>query len=149
VASGQWLVASEEKRWVGAMPATAVLSQACGLGPGCCEDMPATIRLSQTWPPARKDLAMAFRDRKKAKHINTKRCEWCGWSAGRRHAAHIIDEAEHPDWNGLCLCPNCATVFDEVIRPKLYRALKEYGAMGLPESWKKDNKISEAVAEVV
>jgi hypothetical protein len=36
-------------------------------------------------------------------------------------------------------------VFDEVIRPKLYHALQEYGATNLPPSWRKDNKISEAI----
>ena len=85
---------------------------------------------------------MPFRDRAKAKKIASQPCEWCGWHAGRRHAAHIIDEMEHPEWNALSLCPNCSTVFDEKIRPKLYKALHEFGATGLPESWKKDNKMS-------
>ena len=92
---------------------------------------------------------MAFKNRKAAKRIASKPCEWCGWRAGRRHAAHIIDEEEHPDWNALSLCPNCATVFDEVIRPKLFLALTKFGAKGLPDSWKKDNKISDAVRRVV
>ena len=40
------------------------------------------------------------------------------------------------------MCPNCSTIFDELLRPKLYVALsnhlKQYGT--LPESWKTDNK---------
>ena len=95
---------------------------------------------------------MAFKNRSAAKKIAASSCEWCGWRAGRRHAAHIIDEvksAGQNQWNALCLCPNCATVFDEVVRPKLHKALVQFGATGLPESWKKDNKISEAVEAVV
>ena len=95
---------------------------------------------------------MAFKNRKAVKKISSRACEWCGWQAGRRNAAHIIDEIKNAgkgQWNALSLCPNCAAVFDEIIRPKLYRDLKEYGASGLPESWRKDNKITEAIEEVV
>lgn len=95
---------------------------------------------------------MPFKNRKAVRKITSRPCEWCGWQAGRRHAAHIIDEMKTAgvgQWNALCLCPNCATVFDEVVRPKLYRALEHFGATGLPASWKKDNKISEAVDKVV
>ena len=93
---------------------------------------------------------MAFKNRRAAKKVATKPCEWCGWQAGRRHAAHIIDEVENAgegQWNALSLCPNCATIFDEVIRPKLFKALTMYGATGLPKSWRKDNKISEVTPE--
>jgi hypothetical protein len=95
---------------------------------------------------------MPFRNRKAAKKITQKPCEWCGWQAGRRHAAHIIDEiksAGEGQWNALSLCPNCATVFDEVIRPKLYAALEKFGSTNLPSSWKKDNKISEVIDAVI
>jgi len=91
----------------------------------------------------------AFKNRKAAKKVSCRPCEWCGWQAGRRHAAHIIDEEEHPEWNALSLCPNCATVFDEVIRLKLYQALEKFGTKGLPKSWSKDNKISNAIEKVV
>jgi hypothetical protein len=84
----------------------------------------------------------AFKNRKLAKRIAKKPCQWCGWQSGRRYAAHIIDEGPERDWNAISLCPNCSTVFDEVIRPILYKALKKFGATGLPNSWKKDNKIS-------
>lgn len=93
-----------------------------------------------------------FKNRKAAKAITTKACEWCGWQAGRRHAAHIIDEVKGAGvgrWNALSLCPNCATIFDEVIRPKLYVALTKYGAVGLPPSWTKDNKISRAIDDAL
>jgi hypothetical protein len=95
---------------------------------------------------------MPFKNRKAAKKIASQPCEWCGWKAGRRQAAHIIDEVKSAGvgrWNAISLCPNCATVFDEIVRPKLYKALREYGATGLPLSWRKDNKISEAIEEVV
>lgn len=95
---------------------------------------------------------MAFRNRKAAKKVTGVPCEWCGWQAGRRHAAHIIDEVKSAGegrWNALCLCPNCATVFDEVIRPKLYTALQKYGSTNLPTSWRKDNKITQAIQEVI
>lgn len=87
----------------------------------------------------------AFKNRKAAKAVAEAPCEWCGWKAGRRHAAHIIDEiktAGKGRWNAISLCPNCSTVFDDQIRPKLYAALKEFGATNLPESWSKDNKLS-------
>ncbi len=83
---------------------------------------------------------MPFDDRKLAKRVAAPPCEWCGWSSGRRHAAHIIDEGPEKEWNGMSLCPNCAAVFDEVIRPKLYIALSKVGAIGLPLSWASDNK---------
>lgn len=89
---------------------------------------------------------MAFRNRGLAKRIAKAVCEWCGWGTGRRFASHIIDEGPEREWNALSLCPNCSTIFDEVIRPKLYRALKEWGAKSLPASWSKDNKISAPMA---
>jgi hypothetical protein len=95
---------------------------------------------------------MPFKNRRAAKAIAQGPCEWCGWRAGRRHAAHIIDEVKSAGegrWNAMSLCPNCATVFDEVIRPKLYTALEKFGCMGLPASWKKDNKISVAIEKAL
>jgi hypothetical protein len=86
---------------------------------------------------------MPFRNRRLAKKIAKAPCAWCGWTAGRRHAAHMIDEGPDAEWNAISLCPNCSTVFDEVIRPKFYKALQEYGCAKLPQSWRKDNKISE------
>ena len=89
---------------------------------------------------------MAFKNRKLAKKVAAKPCEWCGWSAGRRFASHIIDEGLEREWNAISLCPNCPTVFDEVVRPKFFRALEKFGAEGLPRSWEKDNKLPTAPA---
>ena len=92
---------------------------------------------------------MAFKNRRLAKKIAAQPCHWCGWNAGRRFCCHIIDEGAEAEWNAIALCPNCSTVFDEVIRPLLYKALKEYGAKDLPASWRCDNKISTAIEEVI
>jgi len=83
------------------------------------------------------------RDRQTDKHHP---CVMCGATYPLPDAVHIIDEKE---WkakvgcdrqsNGIPLCPNCHRVFDEVLRPYLHRALKEFG--GIPEGWKKSNKI--------
>lgn len=94
-------------------------------------------------------IQMAFKNRRLARRVAEKPCTWCGWQAGRRHAAHIIDEGAEAEWNAISLCPNCATVFDEVVRPKFYRALQEYGCLNLPKSWSKDNKISEAIDKLL
>jgi len=85
---------------------------------------------------------MPLRNRKLAKKIKSKPCEWCGWQSASRFASHIIDEGPEKDWNLLSLCPNCSSVFDDVIRPKLYRALKECGAKKLPKKWARSNKLS-------
>jgi len=76
-------------------------------------------------------------------------CVMCGRTYPLPDAVHIIDEKE---WkakhgsdlqvNGIPLCPNCHRVFDEVLRPYLYRALNAFGASDLPESWRKNNKIT-------
>ena len=92
---------------------------------------------------------MPFKNRRLAKKVAQRPCAWCGWIAGRRHAAHIIDEGPEKEWNAISLCPNCATVFDEVVRPKFYQALKEWGCPRLAASWRKDNKISEAIDELL
>lgn len=83
---------------------------------------------------------MPFRNRNLAKRVKGAPCAWCGWAAGRRHAAHIIDEGPEKDWNAISLCPNCHSVFEEKVRPHLYKALKEFGVRGLPASWATDNK---------
>jgi len=74
----------------------------------------------------------------------------CGGRFPLPEAAHIIDFSEWKERigsdrqvNGIPLCPNCHKVFDEVLRPYLYNALKHFGIDGLPDCWKKSNKISE------
>ena len=52
-----------------------------------------------------------------------------------------INKTDSKD-NGIPLCPNCHRVFDEVLRPYLYRALVKYGCKGVPESWSKSNKMT-------
>ncbi len=98
---------------------------------------------------------MAFKSTKIKNKVKKEPCIWCGWIAGSRHVAHIIDGKDwkthkkvkdgEADWNALPLCPNCATIFDDVVRPKLYRALKEFGCKNLPGSWKQSNKIYQTV----
>jgi ssDNA-binding Zn-finger/Zn-ribbon topoisomerase 1 len=92
---------------------------------------------------------MAFKNRSLAKRVASQPCAWCGWIAGRRHAAHIIDEGPETEWNAISLCPNCATVFDEMVRPGFYKALREWGCEKLPKSWRKDNKISETIDDLL
>ena len=74
-------------------------------------------------------------------------CVFCGRDHLRPDAVHIVDEKE---WvqkighdskiNGMPLCPNCHRSFDEIIRPKLFQALKAFGSANLPKSWEKSNK---------
>jgi hypothetical protein len=77
-------------------------------------------------------------------------CVMCGKNYPLPDAVHIIDQEE---WkkaspkghdskdNGIPLCPNCHRVFDEVLKPFLYRALSKYGALNLPPGWSKNNKM--------
>ena len=78
----------------------------------------------------------------------------CGTVFPLPEAAHIIDEKE---WktkvgadrqvNGMPLCPSCHKVFDDVLRPYLYRALNALGTREIPESWKKSNKSASVTDE--
>ena len=86
------------------------------------------------------------RDRKTDEHLP---CVMCGVRYPLPDAVHIIDEKEWKEragcdrqLNGVPLCPNCHRVFDEVLRPYLYRALDAFGAKGLPQSWKGNNKVT-------
>src|ERR1043166_54114 len=90
---------------------------------------------------------MPFRNRNLARRVADKCCAWCGWKCARRHACHIIDEAQEKEWNAIPLCPNCHETFESIIRPMLYKALKEFGATGLPQSWSRDNKMPEVLAD--
>ena len=86
------------------------------------------------------------RDKTTGKHLP---CVICGTSYPPPDAVHIIDEKEWKRFighdskvNGMPLCPNCHRVFEEYLRPKLYKALQNYGCGNLPESWSKNNKIT-------
>jgi|SRR5713226_7730122 len=77
-------------------------------------------------------------------------CVMCGTRFPLPEAAHIIDGTEWTQKigseqlvNGIPLCPNCHKVFDDVLRPYLFRALESFGATGLPKCWKKSNKVSD------
>ena len=83
---------------------------------------------------------------KTGKHLP---CVMCGKTYPLPDAVHIVDEKEWKSKlgqdskiNGIPLCPNCHRVFDEVLRPYLHRALDKFGVSGLPNSWKKSNKIT-------
>jgi hypothetical protein len=76
-------------------------------------------------------------------------CVLCGGIYPMADAVHIIDEKE---WvrrighdskkNGIPLCPNCHRVFDEILRPYLFRALEAFGSQDLPQSWRQNNKLT-------
>jgi HNH endonuclease len=104
----------------------------------------------------RLDLNMAFNSDVKRKILRDRRtsepnpCVMCGVTYPLPEAAHIIDSKEwrgkigcDRQTNGIPLCPNCHKVFDEVLRPYLYNALTQFGALGLPEGWRKSNKLTE------
>src|SRR3990172_11713394 len=83
---------------------------------------------------------------KSGKHLP---CVMCGKTYPLPDAVHIVDEKEWKSRlgqdskvNGIPLCPNCHRIFDEVLRPYLYRALKKFGAKELPNSWSKSNKLT-------
>ncbi len=54
--------------------------------------------------------------------------------------AHIIskkiDNGTDEKVNCLALCPNCADVFDVVIKPAIYDALEKFNNKTVPASWK-------------
>ena len=89
---------------------------------------------------------LVVRDKRTGEHLP---CVMCGKTYPLPDAVHIIDEKE---WvrklgndskiNGMPLCPNCHRVFDEVLRPYLYHALRKFGCQGVPESWARNNKHS-------
>jgi hypothetical protein len=78
----------------------------------------------------------------------------CGTTFPLPNASHIVDQKEWKSRhkvdrqvNGMPLCPNCHKVFEEVLRPYLYKALAAFGSKDLPECWKKSNKISVTTAD--
>ncbi len=82
-------------------------------------------------------------------------CVMCGTKYPRPDAAHIIDQKEwcskvgyNRQVNGMPLCPNCHRIFDETLRPRLFAALSEFGIRGLPDCWRRNNKLSVADQEV-
>ena len=76
-------------------------------------------------------------------------CVMCGTTFPLPEAAHIVDGKE---WiqtvgaeqvvNGFPLCPSCHKVYDDVLRPYLFRSLEAFGTKNLPKCWKRSNKVS-------
>ncbi len=66
-------------------------------------------------------------------------CEWCGTKLSGLHKpnsegyvtyglheAHIFAEKYAPidSWNTFLLCPNCHTIFDHIVKPRLQQAIE-------------------------
>jgi hypothetical protein len=61
--------------------------------------------------------------------VTERPCEFCGWAAACRIAAHLIDHAAGgpcEEWNLISLCPNCAEAFDHILKPRLLDALERW-----------------------
>ena len=52
-----------------------------------------------------------------------------------RQRAHIVAEGPKTGPNLMMLCPTCHVMFDTHIKPKVCKALKNYGVQGLPAAW--------------
>ena len=64
-------------------------------------------------------------------------CEMCGHYVSIRQRAHIVAEELKTKPNVLMLCASCHVIFDTQLKPKVYKALSNYGVKNLPETWKK------------
>jgi hypothetical protein len=64
-------------------------------------------------------------------------CEMCGKYTMLREKAHICSEGDASRENILMLCVSCHRMLDVHLKPRLYLALKRFGAKGLPSSWEK------------
>jgi hypothetical protein len=63
-------------------------------------------------------------------------CEMCGHDVKIRQQAHIVAKAGTGDETMLKLCPSCHLMFDHLLKPRLYTALRRAGAKSLPACWK-------------
>lgn len=61
-------------------------------------------------------------------------CEMCGHHVAIRQKAHILAEGKKVGVNLLMLCPTCHIMFDTHLKPKISKALNEFG-IKLPKSW--------------
>lgn len=81
-----------------------------------------------------------IKNRNFCKKFTAKPCKWCGNAVVNRNASHIVDEASNEvrdkEDNLINLCPNCHALFDEVIKPTLFRAITLYSGGKVPSSWK-------------
>jgi len=64
-------------------------------------------------------------------------CDLCGYYVRNRQKAHIVAEQDKSNTNIFMLCPSCHIMFDTMVKPRLYIALKVYGVKGMPVSWTK------------
>ena len=65
-------------------------------------------------------------------------CQLCGKRAFRLERAHIVDRTANggsSKVNLLLCCPSCHSTFDNVLKPKLYKALRNAKVQRLPRSW--------------
>ena len=55
-------------------------------------------------------------------------CQLCGKRVSRLERAHIVDKTADGDGSKVNLlpsaCPSCHSTFDNVLKPKLYKALR-------------------------
>src|SRR5215470_15056027 len=62
-------------------------------------------------------------------------CQLCGKRAFRLERAHIVDRTANggsSKVNLLLCCPSCHSTFDNVLKPKLYKALRNAKVQKLP-----------------
>jgi protein-arginine kinase activator protein McsA len=62
----------------------------------------------------------------------------CGKRVSRLERAHIVDKSSDggsSKVNLLLCCPSCHSTFDNVLKPKLYKALRNAKVRKLPSSW--------------
>ncbi len=62
-------------------------------------------------------------------------CDMCGHQVAMRQRAHIVAEGPKKGANLMMLCPSCHLMFDTHLKPKMCKALRDYGVSGLPPSW--------------
>ena len=65
-------------------------------------------------------------------------CQLCGKRAFRLEKAHIVDrtaDGGSSKVNLLLCCPSCHCNFDNVLKPKLYKVLRNAKVQKLPRSW--------------
>jgi predicted restriction endonuclease len=64
----------------------------------------------------------------------TSACEMCGHQVAILQKAHILAEGKRAGGNLLLLCLTCHIMFDTRLKPKISKALNDFG-INLPKSW--------------
>ena len=69
-------------------------------------------------------------------------CQVCGTKlCGKNNGiewSHIVNDkagGDNKEVNCLALCPNCAYALDYVLKPAIYKALKEFTNSEVPDNW--------------